>query len=204
MILIVDYGMGNIASICNMAKYLGYDCAVSANIEDIEKATKLILPGVGHFGAAMEELRRCQLIDVLNRKAIEERVPVLGICLGMQLLTNYSEEGNCKGLGWIDAEVKRFNFEEGMKLKIPHMGWDYIHINNVSKIVGDVVEDSRYYFVHSYAVHCNQVDQSVASTEYGYFFDSIIQNENIVGTQFHPEKSHKYGMKILKNFLEKY
>lgn len=204
MIIIIDYGMGNIASISNMAKYLGYDCTISSDINIIESATKLILPGVGHFGAAMRELQKRELISVLNKKVMEEKTPVMGICLGMQLLTNYSEEGNCKGLGWIDAEVKKFKFETGKGLKIPHMGWNFIHINHFAEIVDDVEEDSRYYFVHSYAVKCNQTKQSVASTEYGYDFDSIIQNENVVGTQFHPEKSHRYGMKILNNFLEKY
>lgn len=196
--------MGNLASIKNMAKYLGYDCVISSDTEDIERASKLILPGVGHFGAAMEQLQHHNLIAILNKKAIDEKTPMLGICLGMQLLTNYSEEGNCKGLGLIDAEVRKFRFETESNLKIPHMGWDYIQINHASKIVEDVEKDSRYYFVHSYAVHCKTENQSVASTEYGYCFDSIIQNENVVGTQFHPEKSHKYGMQILKNYLEKY
>lgn len=202
MIVIIDYGMGNVSSIKNMAKYLGYECTVSDAISDIETAEKLILPGVGNFGKAMQALTQRNLIPLLNRKAMEEKKPLLGICLGMQLLTNYSEEGNCKGLGWIDAEVKKFTFPSRTDLKIPHMGWDYIDVLQNSKIVENLIENSRFYFVHSYAVHCNRAEQAIASTEYGYSFHSIIQNENVVGTQFHPEKSHKYGMKILKNFLE--
>lgn len=204
MIVIVDYGMGNLSSIKNMAKYLGYECIISSLQRDIEEATKLILPGVGNFGAAMHQLQQQELISILNKKVIDEKTPVLGICLGMQLLTNYSEEGDCRGLGWIDAEVKKFSFSPEQQLKVPHMGWDYIQINHSNRLVEDVEDDSRYYFVHSYAVQCNNDQQSVAKTEYGYKFDSIIQRDNIVGTQFHPEKSHKYGMKILRNYLEKY
>ena len=185
-----------------MIKYLGYESIISGNTSDIEMADKLILPGVGNFGNAMHELQERKLISTLDKQVLEEKVPVLGICLGMQLLTNYSEEGNCNGLGWIDAQVKKFNFLPNDDLKIPHMGWDYVKILNKTAIVNDLDRNARFYFVHSYAVECNDIKYAIASTDYGYEFHSIIQRDNIVGTQFHPEKSHKFGMNIMKNFLE--
>ncbi len=201
--VIIDYGMGNLYSIQNMAKYLGHECLISDDRKEIGQADKLILPGVGNFGMAMKELRSRDLISVLNYRVRDEKVPVMGICLGMQLLTDFSEEGQCEGIGWIPAQTRRFAFK-GDQLKIPHMGWDYAKVNRKAPIVSNVEERDRYYFVHSYYVTCDRDEFSVAKTEYGIIFDSIIQNGNVVGTQFHPEKSHQFGMKILKNFLEKY
>lgn len=196
--------MGNLYSVRNMIKYLGYEAAVTRECEEILKADKLILPGVGNFGKAMQAISSMNLQNTLNEKVIEQRTPILGICLGMQLLTDYSEEGECSGLGWISGKVKHFDLPNNFELKVPHMGWDNIQIQSNSNLVQQTELDARYYFVHSYYVLCQNRNNVVATTEYGVRFDSIIQQGNIVGTQFHPEKSHKFGMKIFKNFLEKY
>ncbi|MCM1251805.1 MAG: imidazole glycerol phosphate synthase subunit HisH [Clostridium sp.] len=203
MIVIVDYGMGNLYSVKNMLKYLGYDSVVTDSMNEIEKADRLILPGVGNFGKAMSVINESGLRDILNRKVLEEKIPILGICLGMQLFLEYSEEGNCEGLGWINGDVRRFELD-GQGLKIPHMGWDYIERQHDSELLVNPKPDERYYFVHSYYVTCKDRNHAVATTEYGITFDSVIQKENIAGTQFHPEKSHKFGMNILKNFVENF
>lgn len=207
-IVIIDYGMCNMNSVKNMIRHLGYDCTISEEIDVLENADKIILPGVGNFGEAMQRINNSGIRRALDQKVLIEKIPILGICLGMQLLTCDSEEGNCEGLCYINASTKRFNrnmWKEGQAdLKIPHMGWDYIKISHGSDIVNGVSESDRFYFVHSYYVACNEPCNSVATTEYGIRFDSVILNENIVGVQFHPEKSLKYGMKILNNFLEKF
>lgn len=202
MIVIVDYGMGNLYSVKNMLKYLGYDSDVTGEISRIEAADKLILPGVGNFGKAMDVIRQSGLVEVLNRKVLEEKTPILGICLGMQLLLEYSEEGDCNGFGWIPGEVKKFDFPEHPELKIPHMGWDYIEKQKKSHLFSDLTDGERYYFVHSYYVKCRNSADVAATTEYGIRFDSVIQRNNIMGTQFHPEKSHRFGMEILGNFAK--
>lgn len=202
MIAIVDYGMGNLNSVKNMLKYLGYDSKVTGDISGIESADKLILPGVGNFGRAMEIIRHSGLTDVLNYKVLEKKTPILGICLGMQLLMEYSEEGECEGLCWIPGTVKKFAFPDQPELKIPHMGWDYIEKQKDSPLLADSADDGRYYFVHSYYVTCTERNDAAATTEYGIRFDSVVQRDNIMGTQFHPEKSHRFGMKILDNFAK--
>jgi glutamine amidotransferase len=203
MIVIIDYGMGNLRSILNKLQRIDAEAIISSKVEDIVKAEKLILPGVGSFAAGMENLDKYNLIPILTKKVIEEKVPILGICLGMQLLTKRSEEGNAEGLGWIDAETKQFEFERNnIKLKIPHMGWNSIDIRRDSTLLKNVPANSTFYFVHSYHVCCNGTNSVVATTNYGYDFTSVIQKENIFGTQFHPEKSHKNGIKLLKNFVE--
>jgi glutamine amidotransferase len=203
MIVVVDYKMGNIGSILNMFKKIGISATSSSSSDQIEKAEKLILPGVGSFDAGMENLKRSGLIPILSEKVIRKRTPILGICLGMQLFGSKSEEGGMLGLGWIDAETAKFKFVEGQSnLKIPHMGWNNIVLKKESPLFKDMPEDSRFYFVHSYHLVCNDEKDIVAKTFYGYEFTSIVQKENIYGVQFHPEKSHKFGMKLLKNFAE--
>ena len=203
MIVIVDYKMGNLGSVMNIIKKIGHSAIISSDIETISKADKLILPGVGSFEKAMQNLRDLNLIDVLNKKVIDQKTPILGICLGMQLLTNYSEEGNVEGLKWINAETKKFTLENNPELKIPHMGWNEVIIPKSNPLCEDLYEGSRFYFVHSYHVNCLSDDNILMTTNFGNEFTSAVVRENIFGVQFHPEKSHKFGMKLLKNFLEK-
>jgi|ERR1700757_728371 len=202
MIVVVDYGIGNLASVLNMFKKIGVkDVCISSDKTVIEKAAKILLPGVGAFDAGMTNLEKCGLIDVLFNKAIVEKVPVLGICLGMQLLTQKSEEGLKNGLGWIDAETVKFNFNPELKLKTPHMGWNYIKVNKVNPLI-DTQSKNRFYFVHSYYVKCFDETQSIATSNYGIDFTCIVNKGNIYGAQFHPEKSLKFGMKLLDNFAK--
>ena len=201
MIHIIDYGMGNFGSIRNMLKHIGFQSEVTSEIMQISSAEKLILPGVGSFDNGMAKITELGLTSILDKMALEEKIPILGICLGMQLMTTKSEEGFSRGLGWIDAETVKFH-HNGNKLKIPHMGWNIVDIVRSSPIVKDMDFEPRFYFVHSYYVKCNNSDDVIGKTEYGRDFASIICKENIFGCQFHPEKSHKFGMQILRNFAE--
>lgn len=204
MVTIVDYGMGNLKSIKNMLRYIGYDSVITSSIDDIQNAGKLILPGVGHFGYAMDNISKLGLKDVLDECILGKKIPTLGICLGMQLLTSHSEEGNVEGLGYIDASTKKFEYNMLGGLKIPHMGWDYLKIVNKEPLIKDIVDSDRFYFVHSYYVDCESDENVMAKTEYGITFDSVIYRDNIMGAQFHPEKSLKFGMKVLSSFMENY
>lgn len=201
MITIVNYGMGNLASVQNMLKRIGTPCEITGDLDKINAARKILLPGVGAFDAAIERIDSIGLREVLNRKALVEKIPVLGICLGLQLLTKSSEEGKLHGLGWIPAKTIKFNFQPPNSLKIPHMGWNEIHIVSPSKLLNELPNDPRFYFVHSYHAKVEEEKYVLARTHYGYDFDSVITNgDNIFGAQFHPEKSHKFGMKVLSNF----
>lgn len=203
MIIIIDYGMGNLGSILNMLKKIGASAIVSSSLEEIRKAEKLILPGVGAFDNGMKNLNDRGLTVVLREQVIEKGKPILGICLGMQLLTKRSEEGRTEGLGWIDAETVRFRFGEAQEgLKIPHMGWNTVNVMKESPLFKDMSEDPRFYFVHSYHVVCNDPGDVLTTTYYGYDFTSSVQRENMTGVQFHPEKSHKFGMRLLENWAK--
>lgn len=199
MITIIDYGMGNLGSVLNMLKRIGVQGKISSDISEIESAEKILLPGVGAFDSAIQRIDDLGLRDVLIKKANVDKVPFLGICLGMQLLTDGSEEGQLKGLGLVTAETKKFRFDDRV-LKIPHMGWNYVHHTNSSKLTEGFTNEFRFYFVHSYFVKCHEPSNILMQTEYGGRFDSIIQRDNVYGAQFHPEKSHKYGMRLLENF----
>jgi glutamine amidotransferase len=204
MITIVDYKTGNLGSIQNILKRIGEESVVTSEISEIARATKLILPGVGAFDTGMRNLAELNLIDILNRKVIEEKIPVLGICLGMQLLSRGSEEGSLPGLGWIDAETLRFRFHDTNEYKIPHMGWNFILQNKTGKLFDNMYPDPRFYFVHSYFFKALKPEDILTSTTYEIEFTSSVERGNILGVQFHPEKSHKFGMKLLKNFVDFY
>lgn len=204
MITIIDYKTGNLGSIQNILKKIGEDSVITSDKDEIDQATKLILPGVGTFDTGMKNLRALDLIDVLNKKVLVEKTPVLGICLGMQLLSSGSEEGLLSGLGWIDALTFRFQFKDTMEYKIPHMGWNFIKPMKNSRLFDNMYPDARFYFVHSYFIRANDKDDILASTDYEIEFTSAVEKGNILGVQFHPEKSHKFGMKLLKNFVDFY
>lgn len=204
MITIIDYKTGNLGSIQNILKRIGEVSVVTSDKDEIARATKLILPGVGAFDTGMRNLTGLNLIDILNKKVIEEKIPVLGICLGMQLLSKGSEEGSLPGLGWIDASTVRFKFEDSTEYKIPHMGWNFIRQHKTGRLFDNMYPDSRFYFVHSYFFSANDPEDVLTSTTYEIEFTSAIERGNILGVQFHPEKSHKFGMKLLKNFVELY
>ena len=202
MITIINYEMGNLGSIYNMFRYLDIDVEITGDIDKIKKAKKILLPGVGAFDMAIKKIKEKNLWDILNKKALIEKVPILGICLGMQLLTKASEEGELEGFGWIDAETLSFKDRIEQNLKIPHMGWNVVYKSQESKLTNEFenFEECRFYFVHSYFVKVKDEKNSILKTKYGVEFDSAIARDNIFGAQFHPEKSHKFGMKLFENF----
>ncbi len=203
MIVIIDYGMGNVGSIENMLLRIGAPCVVTCDPHVIQSAHRLILPGVGAFDNAMLNLQRLGIVPLLDDLVKVKRVPVLGICLGMQVLTKSSEEGALPGLGWIDAATVRFRLEGGHEgLRVPHMGWNTIEIRRPDGLLEHLPIEPRFYFVHSYHVSCKDQGDVLAKTTYGICFDSVIRKGNVMGTQFHPEKSHKFGLALLKNFVE--
>jgi glutamine amidotransferase len=201
MITIVNYGLGNLASIQNMCRKLGIESVITDQPELIERADRLILPGVGHFRAGMDNLHASGLKPLLDRLVLNEKKPVLGICLGAQLMTRHSEEGDVDGLGWVDADTIAFNASKLGGLKIPHMGWTDIVIRaSTDPIWAGIPDDPRFYFVHSYHFNFRNEAEIAATAQYGYEFACAFRKDNIYGMQFHPEKSHKYGMRILENF----
>ena len=203
MIVIVDYGVGNLGSIISMLKKAGAKAIASSDPKVLQQAEKLILPGVGAFDAGMNKLNERGLVPLLNHLALEKKVPFLGLCLGLQLMTKRSEEGQTQGLGWLDAETLRFKFDtDQAHLKVPHMGWNTIEIQQSHPLFTELDPEARFYFVHSFYVQSHDPEAVLAETDYGGYFHSIFGKGNIMGFQFHPEKSHKYGMRLLKNFAE--
>ncbi len=201
-ILIVDYGTGNLNSVKRVLDRIRVDAMISSRPEDVVNADKIILPGVGHFGRAMEKLRELNLTEVLHEAALIQRKPVLGICLGMELMAETSEEGNSSGLGWINAEAIRFRFSDTAAYKVPHMGWNDISVKKVSSLMKGIDESAEFYFAHSYHLRIHDEADLLAETGYGVTFPSAIERENIFAVQFHPEKSHGAGEQLLKNFVE--
>jgi glutamine amidotransferase len=199
-IVIVNYGMGNLGSIENMIRRVGSDPVISSSKEKIEQATKLILPGVGYFAHAVTELKSQELWDIINRRVKNDKIPILCICLGAQLVVDHSEEGDIDGFGWIKGQVMRFNFSD--RMKIPHMGWNEVTTKKKSRLFDDMYENPRFYFVHSYHFTNIQENDILTTTIYGTEFVSSLEKENIFAVQFHPEKSHKYGMKLFENFIQ--
>jgi glutamine amidotransferase len=202
-VVIVDYGVGNLESIRNMLKKAGFESKVSSRKEDILQADRLILPGVGAFDACALKLRQSELINVLEEKVFGDKVPILGICVGLQLLMRASEEGRERGLGWIEGDVIRFDAARlPGSVKIPHMGWTEVIEAKPSLLLDEII-DPRFYFVHSYHVLPDDDEDILLTANYGYPFAAAVLKNNIMGVQFHPEKSHKYGMKLLSNFATK-
>jgi imidazole glycerol-phosphate synthase subunit HisH len=202
LIVIVDYGMGNVGSIANMLRKIGAGVRVAAQPHDIETADKLILPGVGAFDAAMERINAGGLRTALERRVLGDRVPLLGICLGMQLLTQASEEGELSGLGWIAARTLALRGRIDPQLKCPHMGWNLVTPHTPSPLTAGfaALAEPRFYFVHSYYVECDDSALGTLRTTYGLTYAAALQCGNVYGVQFHPEKSHRFGMRLLENF----
>ena len=202
--VIVDYGMGNLASIENMLKKVGAAAVVSSDPKTIEAADKLILPGVGAFDAAVAKLEARGLRPVLQEQVVARGKPVLGLCLGMQLLGRKSEEGVQPGLGWLDAESVRFRVgPEERRWKVPHMGWNSVRVAAPHPLMAEMPADPRFYFVHSYHMVCADASLAVGMTHHAYEFASIVARGNVLGVQFHPEKSHAFGMRLMRNFVER-
>lgn len=199
-VVIVDIGLANIRSVQNMFKRVGVAALASHEVGAISRADKLVLPGVGAFDTGMSKLEESGLVSVLTERALEASVPTLGICLGMQLMTEGSEEGSLPGLGWLPGRTRRLRVEH-KGLKVPHMGWNIAHPTRPDSLFHDAPSDARYYFVHSYHVVCDEHRDVLAVTEYGGEFTSAFQRGTLYGTQFHPEKSHRFGMNVLRNFV---
>ena len=199
MIAILDYGLGNLGSISNMLKVIGEKSKITNDCESIRKSDGIILPGVGAFDAGMSKLNESGLSDVIKEEAGKGK-PILGICLGMQLLGNRSEEGSMPGLSLIPFECKKFNFED-KSLKIPHMGWDIVDFRKQHPLVEGLIGQQRYYFVHSYYAACEDSDNVLMTCDYGIEFACSVVKDNVMGVQFHPEKSHDFGLALLTNFV---
>ena len=204
MIVIIDYGVGNLASIKNMLNKIGVHVLVSSQESDVFAAERLILPGVGAFDTCVEKLRNSDLISVLEQQVLQKKTPILGLCVGMQLLLEGSEEGRLPGLGWIKGKNIKFRKHEMTSdLKVPHMGWTDVEPANPSKLL-EGIADPRFYFVHSYHAQLANPEDGSIRAWYGYPFIAGVTRENILGVQFHPEKSHKFGMKLFENFVATY
>lgn len=200
MIAIINYGLGNLTSIRNMFKRIGCDTVITDNKEEIRNASKLLLPGVGHFKKGMSNLNSTGLAELLNEEVKEKGKPILGICLGAQLMTAHSQEGDVDGLGWVNATTIKFDAEKLNGLPVPHMGWADVKAKQGHELWDNIPENPRFYFVHNYHFLFDNPDLITATATYGYEFACAFHNDNIYGAQFHPEKSHKFGMKVLENF----
>ena len=200
MITIIDYGMGNLGSLINMVKYVGGNAKISSSPDEISEATKIILPGVGKMDSGINKLKELEIDKAIYHAVKLKKSKLLGICLGMQLLFDYSDEGNISGLGLLKGKVSKFTFNKNKKLKIPHMGWNSISVNNNSSFFSSF-EDKYFYFVHSYYVKCQEESNVAGTCNYGYDFTCAVENNNILGVQFHPEKSHSNGKNFYKKFI---
>lgn len=202
MISVLDYGAGNVGSVIRMLERAGGRAQRVASPEEVLVARKLVIPGVGAFDYGMSHLLSRGLLPALNSVALQGRIPILGICLGMQLMCRSSEEGALPGLGWLDAEVRHFPAPESSGLCVPHMGWNTLRVLRQNPLVSKDCEEKRFYFVHSYKVSCNDPADPIALTQYGDDFVAAFQRNNILGVQFHPEKSHRFGMALMRRFVE--
>ncbi len=203
MITIIDYGLGNIQAFVNVYRRLHIPVAIAKSADDLVGATKLILPGVGAFDHAMRKLEESGMRSTLTKMVIDQSIPVLGICVGMQILAESSDEGSLPGLGWVPGHVRSFSsLENQSKLPLPHMGWNDVYSLNVSNLFKGLEKNSRFYFLHSYFFECYQSEQAIATSSYGLDFTCAVAVDNVYGVQFHPEKSHQFGVTLLKNFAE--
>ncbi|MCB0696266.1 MAG: imidazole glycerol phosphate synthase subunit HisH [Chitinophagaceae bacterium] len=200
MVAIINYGLGNLTSIQNMFRRLGIDCVITNDENEIRNASRLLLPGVGHFKRGMSNLEESGLVGLLNELVIEQKKPILGICLGAQLMTKHSDEGDVDGLGWVDAKTVKFDAAKLNNLPVPHMGWTDIKVTRSCPLLEGIPDEPRYYFVHSYHFAFEEPSEVIATSVYGYEFACAFNKGNVYGAQFHPEKSHKFGMKVLENF----
>ena len=201
-IVIVDYRTGNLNSIKRTVDRIGSLSIISSQVKDVTQADKIILPGIGHFARAMVNLKELGLLDALTEAVLIKRKPVLGICLGMELMAKTSEEGDTPGLQWLDAEAVRFKISASTRQKVPHMGWNRIQVKKVSPLMKGVDDLSEFYFAHSYHLKINDRSDLMSETEYGISFPSAVERNNIFGVQYHPEKSHRTGVQVLKNFID--
>lgn len=203
MIAIVDYGLGNVQAFVNIYQRLNIPAVLASTSDSLAQADRIILPGVGAFDWAMQRLESSGLQQALNEQVLHKKVPVLGVCVGMQMMAQSSEEGRKPGLGWIDAEVRRFKFRpNSQQLILPHMGWNDVHLKRTSGLLNGLDAVSRFYFLHSYYFASNRDIDVIATADYGATFTCGIQASNCYGVQFHPEKSHSWGIQLLKNFSE--
>jgi glutamine amidotransferase len=202
MITIVGYGMGNVSAIQNMLFRCGAEANISSDPAVIAASSGLVLPGVGAFDNAMYRLRELSLIEILQETATQKRVPILGICLGMQLFARRSAEGVLPGFGWIDADCHRISQKQDARLKVPHMGWNSVSPLRKGLVLPDDAELSRFYFLHSYHVVCDHQADIVATTSYGESIVAMLERDNIIGVQFHPEKSHRFGFELMRKFTK--
>lgn len=203
MIIIIDYGVGNVFAFQNVFKRLNISSRIAKCVEDLKEVDKLILPGVGHFDYAMSQLNNSGMRERLDELVLVEKKPVIGICVGMQMMANKSDEGTLGGLGWIDADVKKFNeLTIQHHTKLPHMGWNDVKPNENHPLFKGLEQESIFYFLHSFYFNCKDKKNIISTTDYGITFASSVHKENIFGIQFHPEKSHSYGEKLLENFAK--
>jgi glutamine amidotransferase len=203
MIAIVDYGLGNVRAFANVFAALDVQCSIATRPEQLQGAAKVVLPGVGAFDQAMQRLRASGMRPVLDEMALERAVPVLGVCVGMQILAASSAEGGEPGLGWIDGHVEKFpETDAARRIWVPHMGWNGVRALRAGRLFDGLDADSRFYFLHSYYMRCRSPDDALAVTDYGGEFVCAVARRNVFGVQFHPEKSHAAGVRLLKNFAE--
>lgn len=201
MIAVVDYGLGNVQAFLNVYKRLNVEAARATTPADLAGATRVILPGVGAFDHAMERLEQSGMRATLDTLVFEQKVPVLGVCVGMQILAGSSDEGKLGGLGWIDGHVRQFSSPDG-RLPLPHMGWNDVTPNAPAGLFSQLESDAKFYFLHSYYFDCANQENVIAVSTYGSEFTCAVRSGNIHGVQFHPEKSHHYGIRVLHNFAE--
>lgn len=200
-LLILDYNAGNLRSVVKKVERLGAQVVVSGDPAEVRRADKIIMPGVGHFGNAMNYLQQSGLADALNESVLQRKTPILGICLGMQLMAAYSEEGNTTGFGWINAQIKRFQVSDPVRYKVPHMGWNTVSFKKDSVLNAQLPADPEFYFVHAYHFTDTEPTAILHETTYDYSFVSAVEKEHIFGVQYHPEKSHETGEQLMRNFI---